>query len=240
MVDIVVLDTKENVISKLCEVIENSAKENIEKHGVFNIGFSGGSLVTFLATGLPKVKTDFTKWRIFFCDERVVPEDDADSTYGTYKRGLIDSGKVNLKPDQFITIKQGVPADEAAVDYAQKILRCFPGVANVPVFDLLLLGMGPDGHTCSLFPGHPLLEEKTKWIAPITDSPKPPPNRVTMTYPVLNHAKMCVFATAGKEKADMVRRILVEKEDLPAGRVKPVAGKVMWILDKEAGMHIKA
>ncbi|CAH1966301.1 unnamed protein product [Acanthoscelides obtectus] len=201
---------------------------------------SGGSLVSFLATGLPNIKTDFSKWRIFFCDERVVPEDDPDSTYGSYKKNLLDSGKVSLNLEQFITIKQGVAADEAAVDYAQKILRCFPGVADVPVFDMLLLGMGPDGHTCSLFPGHPLLDEKTKWIAPITDSPKPPPSRVTMTFPVLNHAKMCVFATAGKEKADMVRRILVEKEDLPAAQVKPVNGKVVWILDKDAGMHIKA
>lgn len=76
---------------------------------------------------------------------------------------------------------------------------------ELPRIDMLLLGMGPDGHTCSLFPGHPLLKESTKWIAAITDSPKPPPSRITMTFPVINNARYCVFAASGKEKADMIK-----------------------------------
>lgn len=70
---------------------------------------------------------------------------------------------------------------------------------------MLLLGMGPDGHTCSLFPGHDLLNEKSKWVAFLTDSPKPPPSRITLTFPVINNAKTCIFATCGKEKAEMVK-----------------------------------
>lgn len=100
--------------------------------------------------------------------------------------------------------------------------------------------MGPDGHTCSLFPGHPLLKETQKWIAPITDSPKPPPSRVTMTFPVVNNARVCAFAVSGKEKADTIKKILVDKDDLPAGRVNPKSGQVYWIMDKDAGLHVRS
>lgn len=84
-------------------------------------------------------------------------------------------------------------------------MKLFQSSKIVPKFDLLLLGMGPDGHTCSLFPDHSLLQEKSVLIAPIFDSPKPPPERVTMTYPLINNAKVCLFAMSGKGKADMVK-----------------------------------
>jgi 6-phosphogluconolactonase len=94
-------------------------------------------------------------------------------------------------------------AEEAAKDYSEKLEVAFNG--EDIKFDLLLLGMGPDGHTCSLFPGHPLLEEANLKVAAITDSPKPPPERVTLTYPVVNNARNCLFAISGAGKADMVK-----------------------------------
>ncbi|XP_026316007.1 6-phosphogluconolactonase, partial [Hyposmocoma kahamanoa] len=105
-------------------------------------------------------------------------------------------------------------------------------------FDLLLLGMGPDGHTCSLFPGHPLLNETDTPVAAITDSPKPPPERITITFPVINNARNCIFAISGAGKADMVKRILKDKEDLPAGRVNPESGSLYWIIDNSAAVHL--
>lgn len=76
---------------------------------------------------------------------------------------------------------------------------------KLPQFDMLLLGMGPDGHTCSLFPGHKLIEENSVWVAPITDSPKPPLARITITFPVINNARHCIFAMAGEGKAEMLK-----------------------------------
>ncbi|KAJ3635848.1 hypothetical protein MTP99_008720 [Tenebrio molitor] len=226
-----VVKNRDEVVAQLADLIKQVSDEKTASQGVFNIGVSGGSLVGFLKEGLPKIQTDFSKWRVFFCDERVVPEDSPDSTFGQYKQHLV--GRVGLKENQFVRIKEGISADAAAEDYSRQMARHFPQGA-LPKFDMLLLGMGPDGHTCSLFPGHKLLEEKDKWVAAITDSPKPPPSRITLTFPVINNALYCVFAACGKEKADMVKRILVDEEDLPATRVR-ASGSTVWILDREAG-----
>ncbi|XP_018335347.1 6-phosphogluconolactonase [Agrilus planipennis] len=231
---VIVTENETELINKLASILENNSNTSITRDGTFKVGLSGGSVVKFLNEAIPKLKTDLSKWKLFFCDERVVPEDDPESTFGTYKKNLI--GKVNLKEDQFVRIKQGVSADEAAKDYVRQMAEYFPG-SLLPRFDMLLLGMGPDGHTCSLFPGHQLLNENKVWVAPITDSPKPPPQRVTLTFPVINNARVAVFAIAGEGKADMVKRILVDKEDLPAGRVQPSSGELYWILDKEAARH---
>lgn len=95
-------------------------------------------------------------------------------------------------------------AEDAARDYIRKMAPFF-APDSLPRFHALLLGMGPDGHTCSLFPGHRLLDETSVWIAPITDSPKPPPSRITLTFPIINNAENCIFAIAGQGKAEMVK-----------------------------------
>lgn len=102
-----------------------------------------------------------------------------------------------------------VLAEDAALDYITKMKELNQG-DELPRIDMLLLGMGPDGHTCSLFPDHQLLKETTKWIAAITDSPKPPASRITMTFPVINNARYCVFAASGKGKAEMIKVNFVE------------------------------
>ena len=101
------------------------------------------------------------------------------------------------------------------------------------------LGMGPDGHTCSLFPGHDLLNEKEKIVAPIKDSPKPPLERVTLTLPVLNSAKAVAFVSTGDGKKEMIKNVLKDKnEAFPASRVCPLKGDLFWIVDKPAAAHL--
>lgn len=164
----------------------------------------GGSVINYLASALTQVTTNLDKFKFFFCDERFVAETDKDSTNGAYKTILLP--KTSLKEEQFVGINMNLTLKECAQDYEAKILKEFnmqPG--EIPQFDLLILGIGPDGHTCSLFPGHKLLKEGELLIAPIDDSPKPPPQRVTMTYPLINNAKMCMFVMCGEGKADIVK-----------------------------------
>lgn len=232
--EIIKLIDEKAVITELCNKIQECATKAIQENDIFLIGLSGGSLIKYLCTGLPNITTDWSKWKLFFCDERFVSVGDADSTFGAYKSGLLS--QVPIKESQFVTIKMDCSLSESAQDYEDKIMKIWEGRSNsIPSFDLLLLGMGPDGHTCSLFPGHPLLSESKLLIAPIADSPKPPPERITMTYPLINNAKCCIFAMSGIGKAEMVKRILTDHEQLPAGMVKPSNGKLYWILDNAAG-----
>ncbi|XP_036408280.1 6-phosphogluconolactonase [Megalops cyprinoides] len=206
--------------------------------GRFCLGLSGGSLVSLLSKQLPAVPgLDCSRWVVGFCDERVVPFDDPESTYGLYKDQLLS--KINIPDSGVLAINPSLPVGECAEDYARKLREAFPG-EEIPVFDLLLLGMGPDGHTCSLFPDHPLLEETQKTVAPISDSPKPPPQRVTMTLPVVNAARCVAFVSTGGSKASVLKRVLEGGGGpvLPAGRVSPSRGELLWLLDEPAAASL--
>uniref|UniRef100_A0A2K6K7R6 6-phosphogluconolactonase n=1 Tax=Rhinopithecus bieti TaxID=61621 RepID=A0A2K6K7R6_RHIBE len=143
--------------------------------------------------------------------------------------------RLPIPESQVITINPELPVEEAAEDYAKKLRQAFQG-DSIPVFDLLILGVGPDGHTCSLFPDHPLLQEREKIVAPISDSPKPPPQRVTLTLPVLNAARTVIFVATGEGKAAVLKRILEDQEEnpVPAALVQPHTGKLCWFLDEAA------
>jgi len=236
MANIIVKRDEAAVVAELCRLVEQEAREAVAATGTFHLGLSGGSLAGFLCKGLPKIETDWSAWRLFFCDERLVAPEDKDSTWGLYRSGLVQ--ETPLTEEQFLVVDTTLPAQEAASDYAGQ-LACRLGGR----LDLLLLGAGPDGHTCSLFPGHELLKEPAlgeggRTVAPITDSPKPPPSRVTLTLPAIAASGCCVFAACGAGKAEMMGRLLGPvkegQERLPAQMVQPVSGKLYWILDDAA------
>ncbi|CAH1392000.1 unnamed protein product [Nezara viridula] len=225
-----------NFLDSFKSIIEPIANEAINKYGICNVGLSGGSLVNLLELVLPKIETTWKNWQFFFCDERIVSYDDPESTYGLYKKKLI--GILPINENQFIKVNTKLSANEAAIDYEKELKSHFGD--HLPEFDLLLLGLGPDGHTCSLFPHHALLNENKLWVAPINDSPKPPPSRVTLTFPVINNARNCLFAISGKGKADILQRIFLGDEDLPANRVKPTSGKLHWLVDTAAARNLQS
>jgi len=235
MANIVVKKDEAEVVMSLCGLVEQQAKEALEQYDTFHLGLSGGSLANFLCKGLPKINTDWAKWRLFFCDERLVPATSPDSTWGLYKAGLLQA--TPLEEGQFLLVDTDLCPEEAARNYQSQIETRLSGR-----LDLLLLGAGPDGHTCSLFPGHALLEEPApgdggRIVASITDSPKPPSERVTITLPVINDANCCIFAACGSSKASMMARLLADTEGeevLPAQMVQPTSGKLYWVLDQGA------
>ncbi|KAL7423842.1 suppressor of los1-1 [Cryptotrichosporon argae] len=250
-------DGLENLTSSLANFVRKAQSDAIEHRGVFTIALSGGSLPNNLKplVGLDGIQWD--KWQVFFADERIVPLDHPESNYHACASAFLDH--VPIKREQIHTINTalfteatrtdptGEPADkdaaeneaqEIADDYEQQLVSIFAqgDAARYPTFDLILLGMGPDGHTCSLFPGHPLLSESSSWIAPVEDSPKPPSRRITFTFPVLNHAFRCAFVCAGESKQDMLSTILDRPEEgLPCSRVRPASpGLVFWFADHAA------
>ncbi|XP_054615758.1 6-phosphogluconolactonase [Dunckerocampus dactyliophorus] len=235
---VVVFPSSAELGSALAHLVTSRAERAINSRGRFTLGLSGGSLVTMLSKELLAVAgLDCSKWVVGFCDERVVPFDNPDSTYGLYKNLLFS--KVNIPEDGILSIEASLPVDECAEDYARTLKKAFPE-CDVPVFDVLLLGMGPDGHTCSLFPNHPLLEESEKMVAPISDSPKPPPERVTMTFPVVNAARSAVFVSTGGSKAPVLKEVLEGGDGpaFPAARVSPTNGELLWLIDEPAAASL--
>ncbi|KAK3818177.1 MAG: 6-phosphogluconolactonase [Linnemannia gamsii] len=217
------------------------SEEAIKRHGKFTVAISGGSLPKQLSAVLKHNKSvDFSKWIVYFADERCVALDHEDSNYLLAKTELFDY--VNIPRENIHTIDPELVNDpeEAAEDYISQLAKTFATKDSVrfPVFDLILLGVGPDGHTCSLFPDHELLKEHTNWCAHITDSPKPPSSRITLTFPVLNHAHHVAFVAAGAGKQDMLHRLLDTPGDLPAQMVKPVTGALSWFVDDAAAVKI--
>ncbi|XP_051742101.1 6-phosphogluconolactonase isoform X2 [Ctenopharyngodon idella] len=236
---VVVFPSVAELGSSLAQLVSSRAEKALSGGGSsFSLGLSGGSLVSILSKELPAVPNlDCSRWLIGFCDERLVPFSDPESTYGLYKNQLFE--KINVPEDRILAIDPSLPVQECADDYAGKLSKAF-STEQIPVFDMLLLGMGPDGHTCSLFPDHPLLQESQRTVAPISDSPKPPPQRVTMTLPTVNAARCVVFVSTGGSKAPMLKQVLEGGEGpaLPAALVAPGQGELFWLVDEPAAASL--
>lgn len=153
--------------------------------------------------------------------------------------------KVIIPPENIHHIDPSLLDDleDLADSYEKQLILEFASKdsARFPGFDLILLGIGPDGHTASLFPGHQLLAEEDRWVAYLDDSPKPPPKRITLTYPVINHANKVAFVAIGESKQDMLAEIMDDpaKNSLPASRVQLAHGQLYWFVDDAASAKVK-
>jgi 6-phosphogluconolactonase len=213
------------------------AEEALQSGKRFTVALAGGSTPKQMYTRLTGARIDWEHIHFFWGDERCVPIGHADSNYRMADEALlshipIPTGNIHRIPGE-------LPAEEAARIYEGELGDFFGG--EPASFNLILLGMGEDGHTASLFPGTPAAREKVHWAAPVTHHIPPPPlvKRVTLTLPILNLAAQVIFLVCGVEKAERLAQVLYgpyEPDLLPAQAVKPVAGSVHWMVDQPAAV----
>jgi len=202
----------------------------------FAICLSGGStprrLYQLLAESPYRDALPWDRLHWFWGDERFVPWDHPDSNYGMAHTALLSrvpvpSGNIHGIPTN------GTPADAAAA--YERVLKSYYGSERLdptrPLFDIQILGMGPDGHTASLIPGTKVLEERNRWVAEVIGG-RPEP-RITLTYPVLDSSRHAAFLVAGADKRETLSRALAGDQALPAARIRPI-GELIWFADAAA------
>ncbi len=223
-------------IALSAEIARLAAQASTEK-GRFFLALSGGSLLDALCPNLtaPSLRNrmKWSDWHVFWADERWVPPESPESNYGVARKRLLDA--VDIPAAQIHAADSAVQSpSETARKYQSAMKTAFQTKPDeLPCFDLILLGIGEDGHTASLFPNHPLLEETERWVVPVHDAPKPPPLRISLTLPVINNARNVFFVAAGSRKKEIITRILDpedKKPKLPAQRVRPSNGKLAWYI----------
>lgn len=215
----------------------NLARERVldarlASRGSFRIALSGGHTPHELYDALARSVTDWSGWEIFFGDERCVPPDDPMSNYAMAMASL--QGVAGLAPTSIHRMRGEFPPEAAARAYEDLLRRELGHGAGL---DLVLLGLGADGHTASLFPGGPELDEHQRWVVP-TRSPAPPPQRLSLTLPVINAAARVLFLVRGADKAPVLRRVLEGDAGLPAAQVHPACGRLDWIVDESAATQL--
>ena len=227
------------------ELVHLVGREAIRANGRFFIALSGGTTPETLYRALTSPafadRFDWSRTTFFFSDERGVPPDDPRSNYALANITLFTP--LNITPAQVYRMAgESRDLQAAAHEYEQQLRRATnTSPSSSPTLDLVLLGLGEDGHTASLFPGSPALRENKSLIA-VTQSPKDPPNRLTMTLAVINRASVILFLAIGTSKAGVVRAILdpktEEERQLPASLVKPEEGRLIWFLDRAAASEL--
>ncbi|XP_002976562.2 probable 6-phosphogluconolactonase 1 [Selaginella moellendorffii] len=238
-------DDVEEVSSALAEYIVQVSNEAIKQRGKFTFVLSGGSIVKalrFLAEGPVFHSIAWDKWHVFWVDERVVPLNHEDSNYKLAKDEFLS--KVPIPHEQIHAIQNFHDEKAAAHAYESKLRELVrkkvittKTAKKFPRFDFVLLGLGPDGHVASLFPNRPSLAEEKLWVLPISNSPKPPSKRITMTLPCINAAEHVAFVALGSGKAHVLHRVLERPAlpgSLPAQMVRVDDGNLVWFADQGA------
>ena len=228
----VVVDTVPALARILGQRTEEAARRALEDRDRFSLVLPGGSVAEAFLPSLAQAEVDWPRVDVFLGDERAVPPDHVDSNYALARRGLL----TRVSPRVHRMRGEGPDLRTAAADYEREMREALGDASRL---DLVLLGMGPDGHVCSLFPGHEALREATRWVIPIEDSPKPPPARLTMTLVALGLADLLVVGAFGRAKAEPVRQALHDPgSSLPVALAVRRARRALFLLDADAARGV--
>ncbi len=227
------------------EFIVELAETAVEDRTIFTLALSGGSTPRLLYEYLAKEefarRMPWEHMHVFWGDERCVSPDHPDSNFALAFESLISKAPLPSENVHRVPTEGELPKT-AAREYERSLREFFQDAARdrmpmaFPAFDLILLGLGKDGHTASLFPGEPVLEEKTRWVVAVAGtSASPAVPRVTLTFPVINQARCVLFLASGSDKRDVFQEILNSPESAaqqyPAARVRP-SGSLLWFIDE--------
>ncbi|CAB16505.2 Putative 6-phosphogluconolactonase [Caenorhabditis elegans] len=232
-------DEKE-LILQLRRYLEEKLTYLLDQNGTVSIGVSGGSMPRVFSKAilsLPQEQLNWKRIRIFMVDERNVDLDSEESNQGEYLRLFPNELRDVFVPMQIFK-DPCLTAQHYEISLRKYLLP--EQLNNTARFDILFLGVGPDGHTASIFPGKERLEKITElnWVSVITDSPKPPPSRITLTLQTLQHAKNVAFIICGKQKAEIVRGICDRDQKYPAAQARPFNDKLTLFLDEDAATGV--
>ncbi|KFK27720.1 hypothetical protein AALP_AA8G420800 [Arabis alpina] len=242
----IVFPSKNELSEAMAEYTANLSAKFCKEKGLFTVVLSGGDLIDWLCKLVqpPYLNSiEWSKWHVFWVDERVCSWDDPDSNYKLAMDGFLS--KVPIPNKNIYAIDKHYAVDGNAEHCAAVYQECLENLVKesiipicsktqYPQFDLQLLGMGPDGHMASLFPGHPQINVRDKWVTHITDSPKPPPRRITFTLPVINSASYNLMAVCDKEQAHAVAEIMKHNNmSLPSAHLSAQV-ETVWYLDQAA------
>ena len=210
-------ETATQVAETICAEIIQLAERAISETGNFKIVLAGGSTPEKVYQLLVDANTDWSKWMIYYGDERCLPANDEERNSVKASRALLD--KVNIPSDNIFTMPTETGTVEAAKQYRLAI-------AKIDQFDLVLLGMGEDGHTASLFPGQQHDQQET--VHEVYDSPKPPPERISLSAGTLANTKKLFFIVTGESKVEPVNQ-WKQGVDIPVATISPASGVDIYI-----------
>ena len=233
--NVIILEHPQALAKEAAQRFLNLARASINKQGYFTVALSGGStpkqMYELLSEPPFKDAVNWSKVYIFFGDERFLDPDNTESNYFMAKETLFS--KVPIPSDNIFPFRTiDITPEEASKEYEQTLKSFFIGE---PKFDLVLLGMGHDGHTASLFPNYPEIKiPPDRFVSTVYNAPKLPPTRLTLTLRIINLAQNIIFLVAGESKANALQRVFSNDETLPAQKVNPAEGHLLWLVDKAA------